>query len=74
MKVTGWLKGLEVSAGGTGIVSHAGLALVRALANKTGLTSGLSRALASRRLLVTKGRARQVVRPCPSRAPGHWDG
>jgi Transposase DDE domain group 1 len=52
VKATGWLKGLEVSAGGTGIVSHAGLALVRALADKTGLTSGLSRALASRRLLV----------------------
>ncbi|HXQ56640.1 MAG TPA: IS1380 family transposase [Actinomycetes bacterium] len=52
MKATGWLTGLEVSAGGTGIVSHAGVALVRALADKTGLTGGLSRALASRRLLI----------------------
>jgi hypothetical protein len=52
VKATGWLTGLEVSAGGTGIVSHAGVALVRALADKTGLTGGLSRALASRRLLV----------------------
>jgi Transposase DDE domain group 1 len=33
-------------------VSHAGVALLRALADKTGLTAGLSRALASRRLLV----------------------
>ena len=49
---TGWLKGLQVTADGTGIVSHAGLALVRALADATGLTSGLSQALASRRLLV----------------------
>src|SRR5215813_8222562 len=35
MKATGWLKGLEVTAGGTGVVSHAGLALLRALADKT---------------------------------------
>jgi hypothetical protein len=52
VKVTGWLKGLEVTADGTGIVSHAGLALLRALADKTGLTAGLSKALASGRLLV----------------------
>ena len=52
MNTTGWLRGLEVTAGGTGIVSHAGLALRRALAGKTGLTGGLSRALASDRLLV----------------------
>jgi hypothetical protein len=35
-----------------GIVSHAGLALLRQLADKTGLTGGLSRALASPRLLI----------------------
>ena len=52
VKATGWLRGLEVTGGGTGIVSHAGLALLRALADKTGLTAGLSRALASDRLLV----------------------
>ena len=52
MKVTGWLKGLEVTGGGSGVVSHAGLALVRALADGIGLTAGLSRALASRRLLM----------------------
>jgi hypothetical protein len=52
VKATGWLKGLEVTAGGTGIVSHAGLALRRALPDRTVLTGGLSRALASRRLLV----------------------
>jgi hypothetical protein len=49
---TGWLSGLQVTAGGTGVVSHAGVALVRALADGTGLTCGLSKALASRRLLV----------------------
>ena len=36
MNVTGWPKGLEVTADGTGIVSHAGLALIRALADKRG--------------------------------------
>jgi hypothetical protein len=52
VKATGWLKGLEVTAGGTGIVSHAGVVLVRALSDNIGLTSGLSRALGSDRLLV----------------------
>jgi hypothetical protein len=52
VKATGWMTGLEVTAGGTGIVSHAGVALLRALADRTGLTGGLSRALASDRLLV----------------------
>ncbi len=52
MKATGWLKGLRVTAGGTGVVSHAGVALLRALADNIGLAAGLSRALASRRLLV----------------------
>jgi hypothetical protein len=52
VNVTGWSKGLEVTAGGAGIVSHAGLVLLRQLADTTGLTAGLSKALASRRLLV----------------------
>ena len=43
MNTTGWLKGLQVTGDGTGTVSHAGVALLRALANKTGLTAGLSR-------------------------------
>jgi hypothetical protein len=49
---TGWPKGLEVTADGEGIVSHAGLALLRQLADKTGLSGGLSHALASPQLLV----------------------
>ena len=52
MNTTGWLKGLQVTADGTGIVSHAGAALVRALADSTALTAGLSKTLASGRLLV----------------------
>ena len=52
MNTTGWLKGLQVTRGGAGIVSHAGVALIRALADNVGLTAGLSKALASRRLLI----------------------
>lgn len=52
MNGTGWSRGLEVTGGGTGVVSHAGLVLLRRLSDVTGLTSGLSRALASDRLLV----------------------
>jgi hypothetical protein len=51
VNVTGWASGLEVTGEGTGIVSHAGLGLLRRLADKTGLTDGLSRALASGRVL-----------------------
>ena len=60
MHATGWSQGLDVTADGQGIVSHAGLALLRQLADKTGLTGGLSRALASPRLLIH------------DRGPGHW--
>lgn len=52
MNITGWSTRLEVTGGGEGIVSHAGLALLRQLADKTGLTGGLSKALASPRLLI----------------------
>ena len=52
MNVTGWSRGLEVSGGGQGIVSHAGLALLRALPDHRGLAGGLSRALASGQLLI----------------------
>ena len=47
MHVTGWSRGLEVTGGGSGVVSHAGLALLRHLSDKTGLTAELSRALPS---------------------------
>jgi hypothetical protein len=52
VNVTGWSRGLEVTGGGAGVVSHAGLALLRHLADKTGLTGGLSAALATPRILV----------------------
>ena len=52
MNITGWSRGLVVTGGGTGVVSHAGLALLRHLADQTGLTGGLSAALATPRILV----------------------
>jgi hypothetical protein len=47
VNTTGWLKGLQVTASGAGVVSHAGVALIRAVAANTGLTGGLSKALGS---------------------------
>jgi hypothetical protein len=35
MHATGWSRGLEVSGGGQGVVSHAGLVLLRHLADKS---------------------------------------
>jgi hypothetical protein len=52
VNVTGWSRGLEVTGGDAGVVSHAGLVLLRHLADKTGLAGGLSAALASPRILV----------------------
>src|SRR6267154_967902 len=52
VNVPGWSRVLEGTGGGEGVVSHAGLALLRHLADKTGLSGGLSRALASPRILV----------------------
>jgi hypothetical protein len=51
VNVTAWASGLEVTGDGTGIVSHAGLGLLRRLADKTGLTKGPSQALFSGRVL-----------------------
>jgi hypothetical protein len=45
VNATAWSRGLEVTGGGTGIVSHSGLVLLRQLSDRTGLTSGLSKAL-----------------------------
>ena len=51
-----WSRGLEVTGGGTGVVSHAGLVLLRELADRTGLTAGLSAALPSPRAGHDRGR------------------
>jgi hypothetical protein len=47
VNATAWSRGLEVTGGGTGVVSHAGLVLLRQLADRTGLTAGLLAALPS---------------------------
>jgi len=52
VNITGWSKGLDVTADGEGVVSHAGLVLLRRLADQTGLSGGLSQALVSERLLI----------------------
>ena len=46
MNGTGWSRGLEVNGGGTGVVSHPGLVLLRQLSDRTGAL-GLSAALPS---------------------------
>ncbi|HEX2322589.1 MAG TPA: IS1380 family transposase [Streptosporangiaceae bacterium] len=51
MNVTGWSRGLVVTGGGSGVVSHAGVVLLRQVADRTGLTGGLSQALADDRPL-----------------------
>lgn len=45
---TGWSRDLSVQIGGRGVVNHAGAAALRLIADRTGLTEGLSRALARR--------------------------
>ena len=47
-----WSNEAEIAADGEAVVSHAGLVLLLRLAEATGLTAGLSQALASARLLV----------------------
>jgi hypothetical protein len=43
--ITGWSKRLTVTTGGKGVVSHAGAVALRLTADRTGLTTALSRAL-----------------------------
>lgn len=45
MNPTSWCRGLSVEVGGSGVVSHTGSAAVRLLADRVGLTAGLSKAL-----------------------------
>ena len=45
MQHNGWDRALKVTAGGKGLVGHAGAVLLRKAANQAGLTAGLSAAL-----------------------------
>ena len=46
MQLTAWSRDLRVTAGGSGVVSHVGAALLRLLADRAGLTGALSAGLA----------------------------
>jgi hypothetical protein len=64
MKATGWLRGPDVTAGGTGIVSHVGVALVRALSdNVCRLMSQLPQHAPLLRCAVTGGNGPPSQRP-----------
>ena len=61
MKHTTWSAGLSVSAGGTGVVAHAGSIAVRLLADRCGLTKELSRATARRSFAPIHDRGQVLV-------------
>src|SRR4051812_38525446 len=58
---TAWSTGLRVTADGTGVVSHVGAALLRMLADRAGLTSALSGALARKGCWPGHDRGRVLV-------------
>jgi hypothetical protein len=60
VKRNGWSAGLSVTADGTGVVALAGSAALRLLADRVGLTAGLSTALARRSFVPVHDR-RQVL-------------
>ena len=61
MKGTSWSQGLSVTADGDGVVPLAGLVAVRLLADRVGLTQGLSAALARRGFIPGHDRGRVWV-------------
>jgi len=56
-----WSKDLTVEVGGRGVVSHAGLAVLRLLADRTGLTGALSRAVRRRGFTPVHDRGRVLA-------------
>ena len=61
MKPTAWSRGLSVTADGTGVVPLGGAVAVRLLADRVGLTDGLSSALAQRGFVPVHDRGRVWV-------------
>ena len=61
MDVTGWSRDLSVEVGGRGVINHAGASAVRLLADRTGLTGGLSRALTRRGFTPVHDRGRVLA-------------
>ena len=58
---SGWSRDLTVEVGGHGVVSHTGSAAVRMLADRTGLTGALSKALRRRRFTPVHDRGRVLA-------------
>ena len=61
VKRTSWSVGLSVSAGGVGVVAHTGSIATRLLADRTGLTAELSKAMARRGFVPGHDRGRVLV-------------
>jgi hypothetical protein len=60
-ELTAWSRGLTVEVGGHGVVSHTGSAALRLLADRTGLTVALSRALRRRGFTPVHDRGRVLA-------------
>jgi len=60
-ELTAWSRDLTVEVGGHGIVSHTGSAALRLLADRTGLTGALSRALRRRGFTPVHDRGRVLA-------------
>jgi DDE family transposase len=61
VELNGWSKDLTVEVGGHGVVSHAGSAVLRLLADRSGLTVALSKALRRRGFSPVHDRGRVLV-------------
>ena len=61
MKSNAWSRGLSVSVGGTGVVSHVGSVALRLLADRVGLTGAVSTALTRRSFSPVHDRGRVLV-------------
>jgi len=61
VKATSWSSGLVVSGDGVGVVAHAGSIALRLLADRTGLTGELSKAMARRRFVPVHDRGRVLA-------------
>jgi Transposase DDE domain group 1 len=61
VELNGWSKDLMVEVAGHGVVSHAGSAVLRLLADRSGLTAALSKALRRRGFSPVHDRGRVLV-------------
>lgn len=61
MKHTSWSTGLSVTADGVGVVAHTGSIATRLLADRVGLTAGLSKAMSRRNFMPLHDRGQVLV-------------